>query len=193
MLITLLAACEPDTAIASTDTVSEDTGWAEYGDTDTDSDTDSDSDSDSDSDTDTGPKPEEPSPCQVALSATDPAYPVYPSWDGRDSVNLTVTLTGATKPWATVSWGGTNPDDWGWIACADVIGGSTAVIRVEAQGRYEASTFGNVDPGDGSTADPNGFWWYAWAVTGADLGGTSYEVQVDGETVNLVAQEEAPE
>lgn len=194
-MLSLLAlwACDSDQSVATTDTDPVDeTGWDNYSDADTDADgdTDSDSDTDGDTDSDTDPQPAEPAACQVALAGTKPAFPVFPSWDGRSSVNFTVTLTGATRPWATVAWGGTNPDDWGWIACADISQGSSAVIAVEAQGSYQASTFGNQDPADGSGVDQNGFYWYPWSVTGGDLGGTAYVLQVDGETVNLVAVEE---
>lgn len=195
MILLFLACSENDLATVDESTDTSSTGWEEEGDTDTDtdsdadSDTDSDTDTDTDSDTDTEPQVEAQSLCQLELAGTKPAYPVFPSWDGRGYVNLTVTLSGATREWATVSWGSESSTEGWWIGCADIIDGSSAVIRVEAQGLYEASTFSNVSPGGKATPDANGFYWYPWSVTGGDLGGTTYVVQVDGETVSLVAEE----
>lgn len=192
LILTLLAACEPDTNLNSdTDTVDEDSGWDNYGDTNDTEDTD---DTDSGTgDTDTGPKPEEWTSCQASMSNTTPAYPVFPAWDGRPYVNFTVSLTGATREWATLSWGSANSAEGWYISCADIIDGSTAVIRVEANSTYGASTFGNTDPGDGSSMDQNGYYWYPWSVTRGDLGGTPYTKMVDGEVVNLVEVEQVPQ
>lgn len=194
-LMGYLAACN-DQNLKNTDTapVDEDTGWeAPDPDDDTDQeDTDSGTPDDTDSGGDTDPQPIEPSECQNALMGTNPAYPVFPAWEGTHEVNnLTVTLTGATRTWATVSWGsGNSPEGW-YISCGQIVGGSTAVIPVEPVSTYGASTFSNVDPGDGiSTVDQNGFYWLSTPVTGGDLGGTAYTVTAnDGWNAVLTAEE----
>lgn len=198
-------ACNGDQAVATTqdtDSGVVDEGWESDTDTDADGDTDTDADSDADADgdtdtdadtdTDTAPVGEWTA-CQEELSnpgsESDPQqpYPVFPAWDGREYVNFTVTLTGATREWATLAWGSANSAEGWYITCAEVVDGSTALVRVEAASSYDASTFGVTDPGDGTAPDHNGYYWYPWSVTGGDLGGTRYDRVVDGEILHLVA------
>lgn len=168
--------CGSDVKVGAVDSdpVNEDTGIGDS-DTDTNEDTDSDSDTSGDSDTDTN-EPPVLGQCQTALANTNPPYPVFPAWDGRESDSFVVETNGATRTWATVSWGSANSAEGWYISCAEIVSGSTAVIPVEPMDEYGASTFSNTDPADGATVDANGFFWQSTTVVGGHLGEVPYAV-----------------